>query len=169
MAGRNLLAQNQTVQNAQGASVYILGWFAQAVSIIAGAYASNSWPGQFIRLILNLVPGGWLIPLTLFIGACAWFIDIISDLTPNQVAITYGFMGPILAQGTHSTLADRVREWSSLLQHGVGGQLAGWVGNISAGWLSVALMAMAVIIGRRVLQKQASGAARGTGGGGGGR
>lgn len=164
--GRNMLAENQSVQKAQQNSIYVLGWFAQAVSIIAGSYATNAWPGKTIRWLLELVPGGWLIPLALFIGFVAWAIDIINDLTPNQVAITYGFMAPILAQGTHSTLAERIREWSATLQHGVGGQLAGWVGNISAGWLAIALMAMAVIIGRRVLQKQSASAGRGAGGGG---
>lgn len=163
---RNMLAENQSVQKAQQTSIYILGWFSQAVAIIAGSYAANAWPGKTIRWVLDLVPGGWLIPLALFIGFIAWAIDVINDLTPNQTAITFGFLAPILAQGTHSTLAVHIREWSNLLQHGVGGQLAGWVGNVSAGWLSIALMAMAVIISRRVLQKQSAGAGRGPGGGG---
>jgi hypothetical protein len=160
---RNVLAENASVQKAQQTSIYILGWFAQAVSIVAGSYAANAWPGKTIRWVLNLIPGNWLIPLALFIGFIGWAIDIINDLTPNQTAITFGFAAPVLAQGTDSTLADRVREWSNLLQDGVGGQLAGWVGNVSAGWLAVALMAMAVIIGRRVLQKQAAAAGRGGG------
>jgi hypothetical protein len=163
---RNLLAENQGVQKAQQASIYILGWFAQAVGIVAGTYAADSWPGQTIRWVLNLIPGDWLIPLTLFIWFIAWAIDILNDLTPNQTAITFGFMAPILAAGTQSTLADRVREWSNALQDGVGGQLTAWVGNVSAGWLSVALMAMAVIIGKRVLAKQSAAAGRGAGGGG---
>ncbi len=162
---RNVLAEHASVAKAQQTSIYILGWFAQAVSIVAGSYAADAWPGKTIRWILNLVPGGWLIPLVLFIGFIAWAIDIINDLTPNQTAITFGFAAPILAAGTDSTLAQRVRDWSSMLQDGVGGQLAGWVGNVSAGWLAVALMGMAVIIGRRVLQKQSAAAGRGGGGG----
>jgi hypothetical protein len=161
---RNVLAENASVTKAQQTSIYILGWFAQAVSIVAGSYAADAWPGKTIRWILNLVPGGWLIPLVLFIGFIAWAIDIINDLTPNQTAITFGFAAPILAAGTNSTLAERVRDWSNMLQDGVGGQLSGWVGNVSAGWLAVALMAMAVIIARRVLQKQSAGAGRPGGG-----
>jgi hypothetical protein len=158
---RNLLADNQSIQRAQGASTYILGWFAQFASIVAGSYAANSWPGKTIRWFLELFPT-WVIPLMLFIGFVAWAIDIISDLTPNQVAITYGFMGPILAASKNSngTLAARVTDWSTLLQNSVGGQIAGWVGNVGAGTLSIALMGMAVIIGRRVLQKQSAGAGR---------
>lgn len=163
---RNILAQNASVTKAQETSIYILGWAAQILSIVAGAYAAGSWPGQTIRWVLNLVPGTWLIPLALFIGFVVWAIDVINDLTPNQAAITYGFVAPILAQGTDSTLAARIRDWSDALQAGVGGQLAGWVGNVSAGWLAVALMAVAVVIGKRVLAKQsASGGARPGGGG----
>jgi hypothetical protein len=165
---RNVLAENASVQKAQQTSTYILGWFALAASIVAGSYAANSWPGKTIRFVLELVPGGWLIPLMLFVGFVAWAIDILNDLTPNQVAITYGFLGPILAASKNSngTLASRITDWSTTLQHSVGGQIAGWVGDVGAGTLAVALMAMAVIIGRRVLQKQAAGAARGAGGGG---
>ncbi|BAL87270.1 hypothetical protein AMIS_20500 [Actinoplanes missouriensis 431] len=165
MAGRNLVAEREGVQKAQQISIYILGWAAQALGIVAGAYAANAWPGGAIRWVFNLMPGDWLIPLTLFIGFIVWAIDIINDLTPNQAAVTFGFMAPILAQGTDSTLALRVRDWSDALQAGVGGQIAPWVGNVGAGWLSVALMATAVIIGKRVLQKQASAAGRGGGGG----
>lgn len=164
---RNLLMERDGVVKAQGASVYILGWIAQIASIVAGSYAAGSWPGRTVRFLFELVPGGWLIPLTLFIGFIAWAIDIISDLTPNQVAITYGFLGPILAASktSNGTLASRITDWSAQLQHSVGGQIAGWVGNVGAGTLAVALMGMAVIIGRRVLQKQSAGAGRGAGGG----
>lgn len=161
---RNLLMEREGVVKAQGASVYILGWFAQFASITAGAYAAGSWPGKTIRAIFEFIPGHWLIPLALFIGFVAWLMDIINDLTPNQVAITYGFLGPILA-GSHDatgTLATHITAWSRQLQHGVGGQISHWVGNVGAGTLAVALMAMAVIIGRRVLQKQSAG--RGGGG-----
>ena len=163
---RNVLAENQSVQRAQQTSIYALGWIAQALSIVAGAYAANSWPGRTIRFLLELVPGGWLIPLLLFVGFVVWAIDVINDLTPNQAAITFGFMAPILAASStaNGTLASRITDWSTQLQNGVGGQVSAWVGNISAGWLAVALMAVAVIIGRRVLQKQSS-AARGGGGG----
>ncbi len=161
---RNILAENPSVTKAQQTSIYILGWAAQALGIVAGAYAANSWPGHTIRWILNLMPGTWLIPLMLFIGAVVWAVDVLNDLTPNQAAVTYGFLAPILAQGTDSTLAERIREWSSALQDGVGGQLASWVGNVSAGWLAVALMAVAVVIGRRVLQKQSSATGRQGGG-----
>ncbi len=159
MAGaRNFLAQNQAVQNAQGASIYVLGWIAQLLSITAGAYAANSWPGKTLRWVFELFPA-WVIPLTLFIGFIVWAIDIISDLTPNQPAITYGFLGPILAASSdaNGTLADRVRDWSSVLQDSVGGQIAPWVGNVGAGALSIAFMATAVVVGRRVLQKQRAG------------
>jgi hypothetical protein len=166
---RNILAENPSVTKAQQTSIYVLGWGAQGLSIIAGSYAVNSWPGKTIRWILDLMPGHWLIPLMLVIGFVVWAIDIINDLTPNQGAIMFGFMGPVLA-GSHDasgSLAAHIRDWSQTLQHGVGGQLSGWVGNLSAGWLAVALIVVAVIIGRRVLQKQSAGSGRGAGGGGG--
>jgi hypothetical protein len=161
---RNMLAENASVQKAQQTSIYVLGWAAQALSIIAGSYGSGAWPGRTIRFLLNLMPGGWLIPLILFIGFVVWAIDVLNDLTPNQPAITYGFLAPILAAGTGGALAGHIRVWCSALQHGVGGQISGWVGNLSAGWLAVALMGVAVVIGRRVLQKQSSAAGRGGGG-----
>jgi hypothetical protein len=166
MAGNNMLAQNPSVQKAQQTSIYVLGWAAQALSITAGAYAANSWPGTAIRWVFELVPGAWLIPIVLLVGFVIWAIDILNDLTPNQAAVTFGFVGPILAASSDATgtLAARIQDWSQALQNGVGGQVSGWVGNISAGWLSVALMAVAVVIGRRVLAKQA--AQRGGGGGG---
>lgn len=166
MAGtRNLLAEREGVTKAQQASIYVLGWAAQILSIVAGAYAANSWPGTAIRWVFELIPGAWLIPLTLVIGFVVWVIDIINDLTPNQAAITVGFVGPILAASNDAsgTLASRIRDWSNTLQDSVGGQISGWVGNISAGWLAVALMAVAVVIGKRVLAKQS---AAGRGGGG---
>lgn len=164
---RNLLAENQSVQKAQQSSIYVLGWAAQGLSIVAGAYAANAWPGKSIRWVLELAPGGWLIPLILVIGFVVWAIDVLNDLTPNQAAITFGFLAPILAASNQGTgrLAQHIAAWSQSLQASIGGQIAGWVGNISAGWLAVALMAVAVIIGRRVLAKQ-SGAGRGAGGGG---
>jgi len=159
MAGRNLLAENPSITKAQQTSIYILGWAAQALSIIAGAYAADAWPGKTIRWVLELMPGGWLIPLMLVIGAVVWAIDVLNDLTPNQAAITFGFLAPILAASPKGTgrLADRIADWSTALQQSIGGQLGAWVGNLSAGWLAVALMAVAVIIGRRVLAKQAGG------------
>lgn len=164
---RNLLAEREGVKKAQDASIYILGWAAQALSITAGAYAANAWPGTAIRWVFELMPGTWLIPLTLLVGFVVWAIDILNDLTPNQAAITVGFVGPVLAASPDATgtLANRIQEWSDALQAGVGGQVAGWVGNVSAGWLAVALMAVAVVIGKRVLAKQ-SAAGRGAGGGG---
>ncbi|WP_433730943.1 hypothetical protein ACQP2Y_21405 [Actinoplanes sp. CA-051413] len=164
MAGRNLLASNQSVKRQQEAGVYILGWIAQIMSITAGSYAAGAWPGRTIRWVFELFPA-WVIPLALFIGAAAWAIDIISDLTPNQVAITYGFLGPVLAasDNANGTLAARIRDWSQTLQDSFGGQIAGWVGNVGAGALGVALMGVAVIVGKRVLAKQAAAA------GGGGR
>lgn len=164
---RNLLMERDGVVKAQGASIYILGWAAQALSIIAGSYAAGSWPGKTVRFVFELLPASWhIIPLLLFAGAIAWFIDIINDLTPNQIAITYGFLGPILAasKDSNGTLAHRIIEWSAQLQHSLGGQIAAWVGNVGAGTLAVALMAAATLIGRRVLQKQAAGAGRGGGG-----
>lgn len=164
---RNVLAENQSVQKAQQTSIYILGWVAQILAIVAGSYAAGSWPGRSIRWVLELMPGGWLIPLALLVGFVVWAIDIINDLTPNQAAITFGFVAPILAASdrANGTLAARIRDWSGSLQDGIGGQIAGWVGNISAGWLAVALMAVAMVIGRRVLQKQSAAAAGGRGGG----
>jgi hypothetical protein len=164
MAGRNLLASNQNIKRQQEAGVYILGWIAQIMSITAGSYAAGAWPGRTIRWVFELFPA-WVIPLALFIGAAAWVIDIISDLTPNQVAITYGFLGPILAasDNANGTLAARIRDWSQTLQDSFGGQIAGWVGNVGAGALGIALMGVAVIVGKRVLAKQAAAA------GGGGR
>lgn len=166
--GRNVLAENASVQKAQQTSIYILGWAAQILSIVAGSYAADSWPGKTIRWVLELIPGGWLIPLALLIGFVVWAIDVLNDLTPNQAAITFGFVGPILAASddANGTLAARIRDWSSALQHGVGGEVSGWVGNLSAGWLAVALMGVAVVIGRRVLAKQSAAAGRGAPGGG---
>lgn len=166
--GRNMLAENQSVRKAQDASVYILGWAAQILSIVAGSYAANSWPGKTIRWVLELIPGGWLVPLALLIGFVVWIIDVINDLTPNQGAITFGFVGPILAASNdaNGNLASRIQDWSGALQDSIGGQVSSWVGNLSAGWLAVALMAVAVVIGRRVLQKQSAAAGRGGGGGG---
>jgi hypothetical protein len=165
MAGRNMLAENQSVQKAQQTSIYVLGWAAQIIAVVAGSYAADVWPGRSIRWVLGLIPGNWLIPLMLFIGFVVWAIDILNDLTPNQAAITYGFVAPILAASGGGRLAAQIRDWSSALQQSLGGQISGWVGNISAGWLAVALMAVAVVIGRRVLAKQASAAGRGAGGG----
>lgn len=163
---RNVLAENQSVVKAQQISIYILGWSAQALSILAGSYAAQAWPGQTIRWFFELF-WVWLIPLILFVGFVIWAIDIINDLTPNQAAITFGFLGPILAASNNANgdLASRIRDWSNALQDGVGGQVAAWVGNIGAGALSIALIAVASVIGRRVLQKQAAvaGAARGGG------
>jgi hypothetical protein len=163
--GRNMLAEREGVRKAQDASVYILGWIAQILSITAGSFAANSWPGKVIRWVVELFPA-WVLQLALVIGFAAWFIDIINDLTPNQTAITYGFLGPILAASNDSngTLAERVREWSNLLRDSLGDATAQWVGNVGPGPLSIALMAVAVIIGKRVLQKQAAGAGRGGGG-----
>lgn len=167
MAGRNILAEREGVQRAQQTSIYVLGWAALALAITAGAYAANAWPGTAIRWLFELMPGTWLIPVALLIGGVVWAIDILNDLTPNQAAVTYGFVGPILAASPDAsgTLASRIRDWSQALQDGVGGQVSGWVGNISAGWLAVALMGVAVVIGKRVLAKQASAAGRGGGGG----
>ena len=164
-SARNFIAEREGVQKAQGASIYILGWAALALGILAGSYAANAWTGQFIRWFFELFPA-WLIPVTLVLGFAAWALDIINDLTPNQVAVTYGFMGPILAasKDANSTLADRITDWSNQLQAGVGGQISAWVGNVGAGALSIALMGMAVIIGKRVLQKQATAARSGGGG-----
>lgn len=161
---RNVLAENPSVQKAQQTSIYVLGWAAQILSIVAGAYAANAWPGETIRWVLEL-PGNWLIPLVLLIGFVVWAIDILNDLTPNQAAITFGFLAPIMAASNYATgtLASRIGEWSESLQSSIGGQTSAWVGDLSAGWLAVALMAVAVVIGRRVLQKQAAG--RGGGGG----
>lgn len=163
---RNLLAENPSVTKAQQASIYILGWAAQLLSITAGAYAANSWPGQTIRWILNLMPGTWLIPLMLIVGGVVWAIDIINDLTPNQAAITVGFLGPILAASddANGTLASRIRDWSESLENYVGGQVSSWVGDLSAGWMAIALMAVATVIARRVLQKQSAAGGRQAGG-----
>lgn len=165
-AGRNLLQEREGVVKAQAASVYILGWAALALGITAGSYAANAWTGKTIRWVFELFPG-WVIQVALVLGFVAFVIDILNDLTPNQVAVTYGFVGPILAasKDANGTLASRITDWSNELQHGVGGQVNAWVGNVGAGALSLALMGMAVIIGKRVLQKQAT-AARGGGGGG---
>jgi hypothetical protein len=164
---RNFLAEREGVKKAQDASIYILGWAAMVLAITAGAYAADSWPGRAIRWVFELFPG-WVLQLTLFIGFVVWAIDILNDLTPNQAAITYGFVGPILAASNDATgtLASRVRDWSQQLQTSVGGQIDGWVGNVGAGALGIAFMAVAVIIGKRVLAKQS---AAGRGGGGGGR
>lgn len=162
---RNLLAEREGVTKAQQASIYILGWAAQILSIVAGAYAASAWPGTAVRWVFELIPGTWLIPITLLIGFVIWAIDIINDLTPNQAAITVGFVGPILAASDDAsgTLAARIREWSNALQDGVGGEISELAGNVSAGWLAVGLMAVAVVIGKRVLAKQS---AAGRGGGG---
>ncbi len=163
--GRNMLAEREGVKKAQDASIYILGWAAQLLSITAGSYAADSWPGRAIRWVFELFPA-WLIPLALFIGAIVWAIDILNDLTPNQAAISYGFIGPVLAASNDasSTLASRIRDWSQVLQDSVGGQISSWVGNVGAGALAIALMGAAVVIGKRVLAKQSQ-ASRGGGGG----
>jgi hypothetical protein len=163
MPGRNMLAQNGTVKRQQEAGIYILGWIAQADAIVGGTFAADSWPGQAIRWCFELVPWQPFIPVVLFVGAIAWGIDIVNDLTPNQVAITYGFLGPILAASVHGELSSRIRDWSHVLQGNFGGKLATWAGNPGGGAMAIICIASAVLIGRRVLAKQASAA------GGGGR
>ncbi len=164
MAGNNVLAQNPSITKAQQTSIYILGWVAQILSITAGALAATTWVGSTIRWLPELFPS-WVIQLALFIGFVVWAIDVFNDLTPNQAAITYGFVGPILAASADATgtLAERVQDWSNVLRDSVGDALAGWVGNVGAGPLGIALMAVAVVIGRRVLQKQSAAAGRGGG------
>lgn len=154
---RNLLAENQSVKRAQDASTYILGWIAQIVAFVGGAYATNSWPGQTIRWVFELIPWSGFIPAVLIIWTVAWGIDIVNDLTPNQVAITYGFMGPILAVGLSGTLPQRITQWSNALQAGVGGKISGLAGNLGAGTLAIICIVIAVIVGRRVLAKQSAG------------
>lgn len=164
-AGRNLLQEREGIIKMQGASIYILGWAALLLGVTAGSYAANSWPGKTIRWVFELFPAG-VTQVVLVLGFAAWVLDILNDLTPNQVAVTYAFLGPILAASKDATgtLAVRITEWSTQLQHGVGGQMSGFVGNVGAGLLAVALMGMAVIIGKRVLQKQATAAAAARGG-----
>lgn len=161
---RNMLAQNQTIKRQQEAGVYILGWTALVIGIIGGTFAADSWPGQVIRWCFELVPWKPFIPVVLFVGAIAWAIDIYVDLTPNQIAITYGFLGPILAASTHGDLSTHIQDWSHVLQNNFGGKIAGWAGNPGAGAMAIICMASAVLIGRRVLAKQSAAA-----GGGGGR
>lgn len=165
MPGRNLLRERDGVVKAQGASIYILGWLALAMGIVAGAYAAGSWVGDVVRFIPELIPG--LIPLALFIGFIVFCIDIITDLVPNQGAVSAAFLGPILAASPDSTgrLGQRISDWSGALQGRIGGDITAWVGNISAGMLSLAIIGGAIVIGKRVLDKQSSAAGRGGGGG----
>lgn len=158
---RNLLAENQSVVKAQQTSIYILGWFSQILAIVAGAYAAGSWPGATVRFLFELIPWGEFIPAVLVIGFAGWFIDVVNDLTPNQVAITYGFIGPILAASdrTSGVLAERIRQWSEVMEDGVGGRVSDLAGDLSAGTLAILCMAVAVIVGRRVLAKQSQAAA----------
>lgn len=155
---RNVLAENQTVRRQQELGIYALGWIAQVLSIVAGGYAANSWPGKTIRWVFELFPA-WVIQLTLVIGFVVWAIDIIKDLTPNQPAITYGFLGPVLAASSdvNGDLASRVQDWSDVLRAHLGGTLGDWVGDAGPGPLSIALMAVAVIVSRRVLAGQQRG------------
>lgn len=171
MAGRNLLRENERVAKTQGISIYILGWTCQIGSIVAGSFAADSWPGATIRWILGLVPGGFIIPLALVVGFVVWFIDIINDLTPNQAAVTYGFVGPILAASPDNTgkLASSIASWANTLQAAVAPTITSWVGNLSAGWLAVGLMACCGIVAKRALSKTATAAGRSGGGGAGGR
>jgi hypothetical protein len=162
MAGaRNMLASNQAVQNAQGNTLYIIGWLMQILGFLGGAYAKNSWPGNTIRWIFELVPWDDFINAALIIWFAAWAIDIIWDLIPNQAAITFGFMGPILAVGQDGDLASNINAWTTTLQGAIGGKVESITGNLGTGTLAVICMAVAVIVGKRVLAK------KGTGGGGG--
>ncbi len=162
MAGaRNMLASNQAVQNAQGNSLYIIGWLMQILGFLGGAYAKDSWPGSTIRWIFNLVPWDDFIPAVLVVWFVAWAIDIINDLTPNQLAITFGFMGPILAEDQDGRIAENLRAWADALQAAIGGDVESLAGNLGVGTLAILCMAIAVIIGKRFLQKRS--------GGGGGR
>jgi hypothetical protein len=159
---RNLLAQNQAVQNAQGTSIYVIGWMMQILGFLGGAYAKDTWPGATIRWIFELVPWDDFIPAVLILWFAGWAIDIIWDLTPNQIAITFGFMAPILSVGQDGTLADRIDEWTNALQTSLGGKVETITGNLGAGTMAVICIAVAVIVGKRVLAKK-------SGGGGGGR
>lgn len=162
---RNMLAENASVQKAQQTSIYILGWISLVAAIIGGAYIAEAWPGDLIRWLVNLIPWDPFANVLLVVGLLAWAIDIINDLTPNQSALTFAAVGPSIAvSATNSTLASRVSEWTNALQAGMGGTISSWVGNIGAAALGIVCIAGAVLIGRRVLQKQASAAGRGGGG-----
>lgn len=159
---RNVLAENQSVVKAQQTSIYILGWVSLIIAIIGGAYIAEAWPGDLIRWTVNLVPWDPFVNVLLVIGFAAWAIDILNDLTPNQSALTFAAVGPSLAAGSSGTLASRISDWTNALQAGVGGTVSAWVGNVGAAALGIVCIAGAVLIGRRVLQKQAAG--RGGGG-----
>lgn len=151
---RNLLAENQSVQKAQQTSIYILGWISLAFGFLGGAYMAETWMGDTLRWILGLIPWGPLPNVLLFVGAVAFVIDTINDLTPNQAALSFAILAPSVAIASEGGLASAVSSWTNALQAGVGGQVSGLVGNLGASGLAIICIAGSLMIGRRVLAKQ---------------
>lgn len=171
MAGRNLLAQNRKIKEKQEAGTYILGWASFALAIVGGTFAARTWIGDVVNFILGLIPWDYTPHALLAVGVVATFLDLFSDLTPNQGAVTSAILAPIIAvavnDGPHpAKLASRVDDWSMALQGKVGGQLADWIGNIGASGMAVICIAIAVVTAKRVLAKQSAAAASAAGGGG---
>lgn len=167
--GRNVLAQNANIKQKQEVGIYILGWTSFFLAIIGGTFAARTWIGDVVSFVVGLVPWDYTPHALLVVGAIVTFLDLFSDMTPNQGAVTSAILGPIVAvivnDGPYpSKLASRIDEWSMALQGQFGGQLTDWIGNIGASGMAVICIAVATLTAKRVLAKQS--AAKAAAGGG---
>ena len=161
--GRNILAENASVQKAQQNSIYVSGWMSLILGIVGGVYLMSSWLGAVLRWPLGLLPDD-----AFTVVFVLWFLGVIydigNDLTPNYTSVTFAIVGPTLAGSAKGELAANLLQWAQILRDGVGGKLAPWVGGLGATGLALIFCGAALIIAKRTLQKQASMASRGAGG-----
>lgn len=161
---RNVLAENASVQKAQQTSIYFSGWMSLILGLVGGAYLMASWLGAVLRWPFGLLPDD-----VITVVFVLWFIgvvyDIGNDLTPNYTTVTFAVVGPTLAGAAKGDLAANLLQWAQVLSDGVGGKLAPWVGGLSSTGLAIVFCGAALMIAKRTLQKQATMAGRGAGGG----
>lgn len=133
-----------------------LAWGSFLIGGIGGLAAAVSVIGDVISGVVGFFPS-WVGALAFWIVAVSVAVDLLLDFEPNQVAL-YGVMAlPTLARTAPGVWAQRFNEWCDDRLMWVNEQVGRGLGVTSAIGIAIVGIAVAYLMGRRVLAKSGGG------------
>lgn len=147
------------IRAARAKGVTILAWASAVIALVGGTLAAGMWIGDAIVAVLDFIPWGWVPEVLLLAGVIAIALDLFIDGVPNQVAIAGAILVPSVARATSGRLGDKIGDWTGSLVDWMDTWMSVWVGTDSAAGLAIAAIICAVLMARRVINKNRGAAA----------
>jgi hypothetical protein len=129
-----------------------LAWASFLFALTGGALLPGTPVGVDIADFIQSVTWTWLPYVVFSVAIVGTVIDIGRDLIPDRIAVYSAALAPTFAGAIDGKLAEKVEALGRWAAGGIGDPLREWTGLMEPAHVSIAALALAWVIARRVVK-----------------